>query len=63
MNMNGNFTWINGEYVPFNQSNVPVSDLIIQRGYGIFDFFLVWLQLTYFLIYLISKNLFLYLLL
>ncbi|MEI6277354.1 MAG: aminotransferase class IV [Prolixibacteraceae bacterium] len=39
--MNGNFTWINGEYVPFNQSNVPVSDLIIQRGYGIFDFFLV----------------------
>jgi D-alanine transaminase/branched-chain amino acid aminotransferase len=39
--MNDNFTCINGEYVPFSQSALPVSDLIIQRGYGIFDFFLV----------------------
>jgi len=36
-----NFTCINGEFVPFQQSTLPVSDLIIQRGYGIFDFFLV----------------------
>ncbi len=39
--MNMNFTCINGEFVPFQQSALPVSDLIIQRGYGIFDFFLV----------------------
>ncbi|MCL4483750.1 MAG: aminotransferase class IV [Bacteroidetes bacterium] len=39
--MDSNFTFFNGEYIPFNQSSVPVSDLIIQRGYGIFDFFLV----------------------
>jgi branched-chain amino acid aminotransferase len=41
MNMENNFTAINGEFVPFNQSCLHVSDLIIQRGYGIFDFFLV----------------------
>jgi D-alanine transaminase/branched-chain amino acid aminotransferase len=41
MNMDSNFTCINGEYIPYNQSTVPVSDLIVQRGYGIFDFFLV----------------------
>lgn len=34
------FTIINGEFVPFGQSTLPVSDLVIQRGYGIFDFFL-----------------------
>ena len=39
--MDNIYTCINGEYVPFNQSSVPVSDLIVQRGYGIFDFFLV----------------------
>ena len=39
--MQNNFTCINGEFVPFQQSALPVSDLIIQRGYGIFDFFLV----------------------
>lgn len=39
--MENNFTVINGEFVPFNQSCLHVSDLIIQRGYGIFDFFLV----------------------
>lgn len=47
--MDSNFTFINGEYVPFNQSAVPVSDLIIQRGYGIFDFFLVREQVPRFL--------------
>jgi branched-chain amino acid aminotransferase len=39
--MDNNFTFINGEFVPFDQSCIHVSDLIIQRGFGIFDFFLV----------------------
>jgi branched-subunit amino acid aminotransferase/4-amino-4-deoxychorismate lyase len=39
--MDNLFTFINGEYIPFQQASIPVSDLIIQRGYGIFDFFLV----------------------
>jgi len=39
--MDENFAFINGEFVPFQQSALPLSDLIIQRGYGIFDFFLV----------------------
>ena len=39
--MNNNFTYLNGEFVPFEQSFLSVSDLSIQRGYAIFDFFLV----------------------
>ena len=39
--MNDHFTFINGNFVPFNQSTVHVSDLSIQRGYAVFDFFLV----------------------
>jgi len=39
--MERNFTFINGEFIPFGQSSVPVSDLIVQRGYGVFDFLLV----------------------
>ena len=39
--MDSNFTFINGEYIPFSQSTLHVSDLIIQRGYAVFDFFLV----------------------
>jgi len=39
--MDNIYTCINGEYLPFSQSSVPVSDLIVQRGFGIFDFFLV----------------------
>lgn len=39
--MDSNFAFINGEYIPFSQSSVHVSDLIIQRGYAVFDFFLV----------------------
>jgi D-alanine transaminase/branched-chain amino acid aminotransferase len=35
------YTCINGTFVPFDQTSVHVSDLIVQRGYGIFDFFLV----------------------
>ncbi len=38
--MDNIYTFINGKQVPFNQSYLHVSDLIIQRGYGIFDFFL-----------------------
>ncbi len=38
--MENNFTFINGEYVPFSQSFLHVSDLIITRGYGVFDYFL-----------------------
>ncbi|HEY5510081.1 MAG TPA: aminotransferase class IV [Prolixibacteraceae bacterium] len=39
--MNNHFTFINGNYVPFDQASLPVSDLSIQRGYAVFDFFLV----------------------
>ncbi len=39
--MNNNYTFINGVFVPFEQSFLSVSDLSIQRGYAIFDFFLV----------------------
>lgn len=39
--MDNIYTFVNGKQVPFNDSTLPVSDLIIQRGYGIFDFFLV----------------------
>ena len=39
--MNDHFTFINGNFVPFDQSSLPVSDLSILRGYAVFDFFLV----------------------
>jgi D-alanine transaminase/branched-chain amino acid aminotransferase len=39
--MDKNFTFLNGEYVPFNQSFLHVSDLAVTRGYAVFDFFLV----------------------
>lgn len=39
--MDNIYTFINGKQVPLNQSYLHVSDLIIQRGYGVFDFFLV----------------------
>jgi D-alanine transaminase/branched-chain amino acid aminotransferase len=39
--MHTNFTFLNGEFVPLNQSFLHVSDLVIQRGYAVFDFFLV----------------------
>jgi branched-chain amino acid aminotransferase len=39
--MEDKFTAINGQYVPFNQSYLHVTDLCIQRGYAVFDFFLV----------------------
>lgn len=33
--------YLNGEYLPLEDAKLPVSDLAIQRGYGIFDFFRV----------------------
>jgi D-alanine transaminase/branched-chain amino acid aminotransferase len=39
--MDSIFTCIDGKFIPFDQSTLHVSDLIVQRGYGIFDFFLV----------------------
>lgn len=33
------FVYINGAFVPASQASLQVSDLAIQRGYGIFDFF------------------------
>jgi len=39
--MDNIYTFINEKQVLFNQSYLHVSDLIIQRGYGVFDFFLV----------------------
>jgi branched-chain amino acid aminotransferase len=39
--MSSNYTFINGEFVPFNESTLHVSDLSIQRGYAVFDFLLV----------------------
>lgn len=34
-----NFTWINGEYIASSTASLKVTDLAIQRGYGVFDFF------------------------
>lgn len=39
--MNHQYAFINGNYVPFATASLPVSDLSIQRGYAVFDFFLV----------------------
>jgi branched-subunit amino acid aminotransferase/4-amino-4-deoxychorismate lyase len=33
--------YLNGEYVPLDSAKLHVSDLAVQRGYGIFDFFRV----------------------
>lgn len=37
--MSAPFVLINGEFVPAEQAKLHVSDLAVQRGYGIFDFF------------------------
>ena len=34
-----NYCYFNGEIIPFNDCNIHISDLLIQRGYGVFDFF------------------------
>jgi len=36
--MKESFVYINGDFVPASRATVLVSDLAIQRGYGVFDF-------------------------
>src|SRR3982751_6857878 len=36
---NARFAFIRGQIVPVNEALLHVSDLAVQRGYGIFDFF------------------------
>ncbi|HXI01522.1 MAG TPA: aminotransferase class IV [Sphingobacteriaceae bacterium] len=33
------YTIVNGEFIPSEKASILISDLAIQRGYGIFDFF------------------------
>lgn len=33
------YVMLNGDFIEYNKAVVPISDLAIQRGYGIFDFF------------------------
>lgn len=37
--MAANFVFINSTFVPADQASILITDLSIQRGYGIFDFF------------------------
>jgi len=36
--MNNHISYINGNYVEIEQASIPINDLGIQRGYGVFDF-------------------------
>ena len=36
--MNNNISYINGKFVTNEQAVIPINDLGIQRGYGVFDF-------------------------
>jgi len=38
---NGSFAFVRGEIIPLEDAFIHISDLSIQRGYGIFDFFKV----------------------
>ena len=53
--MDNCYTFINGEYIPFDQSFMHVSDLSIQRGYAVFDFFLVRDKIPRFLSYHLDR--------
>lgn len=33
------YVWLNGSLIPADEANVNITDLAVQRGYGIFDFF------------------------
>lgn len=37
--MNGNWLFLNNEFIRQDEAFLPITDLAIQRGYGIFDFF------------------------
>ena len=41
MMSNGSFAFVRGEIIPLRDAFLHVSDLSIQRGYGVFDFFKV----------------------
>ncbi len=34
-----NYSYFNGDLVPYTDLNLHISDLLFQRGYGVFDFF------------------------
>jgi branched-chain amino acid aminotransferase len=36
--MNNNISYINGKFVTIEHATIPINDLGIQRGYGVFDF-------------------------
>jgi branched-chain amino acid aminotransferase len=36
-----NHCYLNGKILPYQQCNLHISDLLLQRGYGVFDFFRV----------------------
>jgi len=36
---NTRLCWFNGELLPYRDLNLHISDLLIQRSYGVFDFF------------------------
>ena len=36
--MNNRMSYINGEFIPIENASIPINDLGIQRGYGVFDF-------------------------
>ncbi len=37
--MQSNYCYFNGELLPYKDVNLHVSDLVFQRGYGVFDYF------------------------
>ncbi|RNI27195.1 amino acid aminotransferase [Rufibacter immobilis] len=50
-----NYAYLHGEFVPLENAYLHVSDLSIQRGYGIFDFFKVQEEAPLFLEHYISR--------
>ena len=46
---NGSFAFVRGEIIPIEDAYLHISDLSIQRGYGVFDFFKVSMGHAFFL--------------
>lgn len=38
--MSASYVWVNDSLIPADEAQVNISDLAVQRGYGIFDFFM-----------------------